>query len=51
MEFDNDLHISCFLFSWLVRLLNGCFNVTCNDISVTSIYVTARRCAGGPKKK
>ena len=24
-------------------------NVTCNDISV--IYVTAHRCAGGPKKK
>ena len=29
--------------------LNCLFNVTINDISV--IYVTAHRCAGGPKKK
>ena len=29
--------------------LNWLFNVTINDISV--IYVTAHRCAGGPKKK
>ena len=29
--------------------LDWLFNVTINDISV--IYVTAHRCAGGPKKK
>ena len=31
-----------------VRIVNWLFNVTINDISV--IYVTAHRCAGGPKK-
>ena len=32
-----------------LELLDWLFNVTINDISV--IYVTAHRCAGGPKKK
>ena len=27
------------------------FNVTCNDISIIHVYVTAHRCAGGLKKK